>query len=447
MRGAIAAALCLTAWPLSAAEPARDDVADAEWMPVLEPGVRTPEGDGYVPVRAPEAMAGRMLRELDLVLEVSGEPLRTFTLASTGPAPGGVPLELVVIVEPRALGATPSDAWIDALARVLGDAPDGERRQLVVVGGDRLDAGAGGSEGTARVRRAIGDASPAPLWDTVLAELDRLSTGEGAPRRVVLLVSAGRESKASRHPAVTCVDAALRARVAIYALATGASRDARARLAEIARESGGALRDAAGPGTCLDLVRTIESVRTVRIPSLDRVPPVAVRVGMGAGTPVYAAGEIRVRTAVGVERPRTVGLVALIVALVAGLSVLLGIADRMRPRGRLFVVAGAPARSVPVTRKGLTIGAAEGNGLVLGDPQVSRHHAVVRATGEGCVLVDLRSSNGTTVNGRRVSSRPLTGGETIVLGGTVELRFEPGMRFAWRRRRARLTDIADDTSG
>ena len=61
--------------------------------------------------------------------------------------------------------------------------------------------------------------------------------------------------------------------------------------------------------------------------------------------------------------------------------------------------------------------------LQLGDPNVSRAHAEIRPHGNGWVLVDLGSTNGSRVNGSRVSSHELREGDEIAFGNTV-LRFE-----------------------
>jgi len=71
-----------------------------------------------------------------------------------------------------------------------------------------------------------------------------------------------------------------------------------------------------------------------------------------------------------------------------------------------------------------TIGREVGNTIVLDrDSTVSRRHAVIEVAGGGYVLRDLGSSNGTFVNGARVSERPLQPGDEITLGAT-RFRFE-----------------------
>jgi pSer/pThr/pTyr-binding forkhead associated (FHA) protein len=62
--------------------------------------------------------------------------------------------------------------------------------------------------------------------------------------------------------------------------------------------------------------------------------------------------------------------------------------------------------------------------VTLSDSNVSRRHAEIRAAGTGYVLADLGSTNGTLVNGERLSAeRRLADGDIISVGGT-HLRFE-----------------------
>ena len=71
----------------------------------------------------------------------------------------------------------------------------------------------------------------------------------------------------------------------------------------------------------------------------------------------------------------------------------------------------------------VTIGRKPESTLQLGDPNVSRNHAEIRPHGNGWVLVDLGSTNGSRVNGNRVSTHELHEGDEIAFGNTV-LHFE-----------------------
>jgi len=61
--------------------------------------------------------------------------------------------------------------------------------------------------------------------------------------------------------------------------------------------------------------------------------------------------------------------------------------------------------------------------IVLGDPNVSRRHAEIRRLGRGYSLVDLGSTNGTEVNGQRVTETSLMNGDVIGVG-TTQITFE-----------------------
>jgi hypothetical protein len=61
--------------------------------------------------------------------------------------------------------------------------------------------------------------------------------------------------------------------------------------------------------------------------------------------------------------------------------------------------------------------------VVLSDPNVSRRHAELRRQGNEVVLADLRSTNGTRVNGVPVHEKVLADGDEISVG-TTALRFE-----------------------
>ena len=67
-----------------------------------------------------------------------------------------------------------------------------------------------------------------------------------------------------------------------------------------------------------------------------------------------------------------------------------------------------------------TIGRAQNNDIVLdSDMRVSRHHARLDFSDGQWVIVDAGSANGTTVNGQRVTTHSLKGGDRIRVGGTA----------------------------
>jgi DNA-binding NtrC family response regulator len=69
------------------------------------------------------------------------------------------------------------------------------------------------------------------------------------------------------------------------------------------------------------------------------------------------------------------------------------------------------------------VGTDRTNGLVLSDSSVSRHHCEINASEEGALLVDLESTNGTTLNGFRIREVFLEN-EALFTVGESEIRFE-----------------------
>ncbi|MFW6147064.1 MAG: adenylate/guanylate cyclase domain-containing protein [Thermodesulfobacteriota bacterium] len=71
---------------------------------------------------------------------------------------------------------------------------------------------------------------------------------------------------------------------------------------------------------------------------------------------------------------------------------------------------------VPIGNGITTIGREKDNDLILSDKTVSRHHARLTITKDGCLLTDLGSYNGTIVNGTPVQSTILHNNDTIKIG-------------------------------
>ena len=72
----------------------------------------------------------------------------------------------------------------------------------------------------------------------------------------------------------------------------------------------------------------------------------------------------------------------------------------------------------------LTLGRDPGNDIVISDPQVSRQHARVTRQGETMVIEDTGSTNGTFVNGVRLTGpHTLANGDVIGLGDAATLAY------------------------
>lgn len=70
-----------------------------------------------------------------------------------------------------------------------------------------------------------------------------------------------------------------------------------------------------------------------------------------------------------------------------------------------------------------TVGKAPDNAVSLADPRVSRHHCRVAWTDQGWLIEDLKSTNGTLVNGEKVDKQMLSPGDRIKIG-SFELQIE-----------------------
>ena len=81
--------------------------------------------------------------------------------------------------------------------------------------------------------------------------------------------------------------------------------------------------------------------------------------------------------------------------------------------GRSFAIGDLP----------LVIGRSPDVEVVVNDPNVSRQHAEVWRTAEGVAIRDLQSTNGTYVNGHRISAVSLSPRDEVVVG-TVRFRIE-----------------------
>ncbi len=81
--------------------------------------------------------------------------------------------------------------------------------------------------------------------------------------------------------------------------------------------------------------------------------------------------------------------------------------------GQVFSVSGSSFR----------VGRHPDNTLCVDDQGISRHHVRITAIGDRYHLEDLDSSNGTYVNGEKISGHELVNGDTLQLGPRVCFRF------------------------
>jgi pSer/pThr/pTyr-binding forkhead associated (FHA) protein len=85
--------------------------------------------------------------------------------------------------------------------------------------------------------------------------------------------------------------------------------------------------------------------------------------------------------------------------------------------------AGLTGRSHELKADKTTIGRVDDNTFQIAEPSVSSHHCEVELRGSDFLVKDLNSTNGTFVNGEKVTESVLKPGQTLRLG-QVEIRLE-----------------------
>lgn len=106
---------------------------------------------------------------------------------------------------------------------------------------------------------------------------------------------------------------------------------------------------------------------------------------------------------------------------------------------RCLVITGGAAVETTYRLDGpqLTVGRDLANDIIIQEPEVSRFHMRLRQDGDGYLIEDLNSTNGTFVNGQRLTGpRLLRIDDTIALGMLVHLEY---------RLKAEAADMLDDS--
>ena len=85
---------------------------------------------------------------------------------------------------------------------------------------------------------------------------------------------------------------------------------------------------------------------------------------------------------------------------------------------RELVTLTLEGRAHPITSRSVVIGRSRECDLRVVDGNASRRHAEVVQEGAAYLVVDLGSTNGTELNGRRIKREKLTDGDRITIGAT-----------------------------
>lgn len=94
---------------------------------------------------------------------------------------------------------------------------------------------------------------------------------------------------------------------------------------------------------------------------------------------------------------------------------------------KLVVLTQSQAgRSCDLTGERTTVGRVEDNAFQIAEPSVSSHHCEILLRGSDIVVKDLGSTNGTFINGEKITEGVLKAGQTLRLGN-IELKLDtPG---------------------
>jgi hypothetical protein len=80
-------------------------------------------------------------------------------------------------------------------------------------------------------------------------------------------------------------------------------------------------------------------------------------------------------------------------------------------------------RTYELNAEKTTVGRVEDNAFQIAEPSVSSHHAEIILRGNDVLIKDLNSTNGTFINGEKITESVLKPGQTLKFG-QVELRLE-----------------------
>ena len=93
-----------------------------------------------------------------------------------------------------------------------------------------------------------------------------------------------------------------------------------------------------------------------------------------------------------------------------------------------FIMRSGPTvgKTYPLDAQEITIGRDAVNVIAINDAEVSRRHARMELRGSAYVIQDLGSTNGTFINGTRISGmQVLNPGDTVSFGEGIVLVYEP----------------------
>ncbi|MEZ4704214.1 MAG: GGDEF domain-containing protein [Bdellovibrionota bacterium] len=93
-------------------------------------------------------------------------------------------------------------------------------------------------------------------------------------------------------------------------------------------------------------------------------------------------------------------------------------------KANFVVIAGQDiGRKYEVSKEALTVGRKTDCDIFVDDEDVSRNHALINIKSDGIYITDLGSTNGTLVNGEKITTHLLQDGDRVQIGNLMVLKF------------------------
>ena len=148
------------------------------------------------------------------------------------------------------------------------------------------------------------------------------------------------------------------------------------------------------------------------LPSTITIREVGARDGLQAEAPIPVEQRLEL-----IDALLVAGVTHLEVTAFVSPKAVLYSSQTMALWARLLLKDDGLSRSFPLSMETQTLGRSPNNNIVMADPVVSTFHARIDRTPEGFTIVDLTSTNGTFVNGKRVSTAILKPRDELQVGG------------------------------
>ena len=84
-----------------------------------------------------------------------------------------------------------------------------------------------------------------------------------------------------------------------------------------------------------------------------------------------------------------------------------------------FIIFEKSIRKVELSDPVITVGRDQDNHIVISDPLLSRKHCLFEFSGDSLQVIDLKSANGTYVNGIRIERQELFPEDRVKIGNTL----------------------------